>query len=104
MYRSPIETFITDIQNQVEKQHEEEVYKAVVSIGVNVDKEELIRALRYDRGQYSAGYAAAKADILRCRDCESFCPCGNGNVICTSWGSWTDPDGWCYKGERREGE
>jgi hypothetical protein len=60
-YKSPIEVFVTDIQNQIEKQYDDEIYKAVVSIGVNVDKEELIRALKYDRQQYVAGLKAGMA-------------------------------------------
>jgi len=108
MYKSPIDIFTTDIHTQIVKQQDEEIYQAVLRVGVNVDKEELIRALRYDRQQYNIGYmegeAAAKASIVRCKDCDSFCPCGNDSYICSSWGSWADPDGWCYKGERREGE
>ena len=63
MYRSPIEIFMTDIQHQIEQQRDEEIYKAVVSVGINVDKEELIRALRYDRGQYEAGLLEGMAAV-----------------------------------------
>ena len=65
MYRSPIDMLITDIQHQIAQQQDEEVYKAVVSVGINVDKEELLRALRYDRDQYEKGFADGKADALR---------------------------------------
>ena len=50
MYKSPIETMIADIQHQIAEQQDEEIYKAVVSVGINVDKDELLRALQYDRG------------------------------------------------------
>lgn len=103
MYKSPIEIFTTDIQTQIMKQQEEEIYKAIVNVGINVDKDELIRALQYDRGQYTKGYLDAQAEILRCKDCEYTCP-GTSGLVCTMWGAGTDPDGWCYKGERREGE
>lgn len=62
MYKSPIETMIADIQHQIAEQQDDAIYKAVVSVGINVDKEELIRALQYDRGQYEKGYADGKAD------------------------------------------
>ena len=62
MYESPIEM----ISRQVRTQQEENVYKAVLEVGVNVDKEELIRALKYDRDQYNRGYhdGLLKASIL----------------------------------------
>jgi hypothetical protein len=69
MYRSPIEILTTDIRTQVDKGLEEEVFKAVVSVGINVDKEELIRALQYDRHQYSKGYHDAMDSIVRCENC-----------------------------------
>ena len=65
MYKSPIELIIADIQHQIAKEQDEEIYKAVVSYIPNVDKEELLRALKYDRDQYDKGYgdgyAAASA-------------------------------------------
>ena len=63
MYKSPIDMFVTDIQNQIVKQQDEEIYKAVVSVGINVDKDELIRALKHDRNQYEKGYRDGIADI-----------------------------------------
>ena len=63
MYKSPIELLVAEIQYQIAKQQDEEIYKAVLNYVPNVDKEELIRALKYDRGQYEKGYADAKADI-----------------------------------------
>lgn len=52
MYQSPIEI----IHGELEMQLEGEVYKAVQRVGVNVNKEELLKALQYDRGQYDKGY------------------------------------------------
>lgn len=51
-YESPIK-IITDNWNM---QMEGEIYRAVRRIGVNVDKEELMKALQYDRDQYRKGY------------------------------------------------
>lgn len=61
-YKSPIEI----IMGQMRMEQENETYRVVQSYGVNVDKDELIRALQYDRGQYEKGYA----DGLRHRESE----------------------------------
>jgi len=58
MYESPIEI----IQSQIRTQLEDDVLKAVQRYGINVNKEELIKALRYDRQQYKKGYEDAKAE------------------------------------------
>lgn len=59
MYKSPIEvtSFYDAFTRAINKQVENDVYTAVLNVGVNVDKEELIKALQYDRDQYFAGYA-----------------------------------------------
>ena len=63
MYESPIEVITKDL---VTKQ-ENGIYQAVLEQGVVVDKDELVRALQYDRNQYEKGYAdgyaAARAEI-----------------------------------------
>lgn len=62
MYESPIEMLVSDIRHQIVKQQDDEIYKAVLHYVPNVNKEELIRALKYDREQYQKGYADGKAD------------------------------------------
>lgn len=65
MYKSPIEiTF--GAMKMVEKQNDEiekYVYEYMQEIGVNVDREELLKALRYDRDQYEKGYADGKNSV-----------------------------------------
>ena len=56
MYESPIEVVFGEIQNKVTEDLEGLVYQAVQNVHVNVDKEELIKALQYDRNQYEKGY------------------------------------------------
>lgn len=51
-YRAPIEMIVRDIQTQIE----DNCVKAVQQYGFIVDKEELKKALEYDRGQYEEGY------------------------------------------------
>ena len=53
-YNSPIEVF----QKQIETKMEDGILKAVQKMGVNVDKDELLKALKYDREQYEKGYDA----------------------------------------------
>ena len=45
MYQSPIDVLIRDVQTQFQKGVDEQVHQAVVSVGINVDKDELLRAL-----------------------------------------------------------
>lgn len=56
------ESMIKAIQQQARVHMEDEVMSAVQRVGISVDKEELIRALKYDRGQYEKGYADGKRD------------------------------------------
>lgn len=58
MYESPITvcTKLDDILEEVHKKTEDYVYNYIFKIGVDVNKEELEKALRYDRHQYSKGY------------------------------------------------
>lgn len=55
MYESPINQILGELQMHLEG----ETLKAVQNVGIDVDKEELIKALQYDRNQYSKGYADA---------------------------------------------
>lgn len=64
MYKSPIEKIYGDLQTQMVQEDENMMMKAVRKVGVNVDKEELIKALQYDREQYKTGYADGKNDVL----------------------------------------
>ena len=58
MYNSPITLFepAQTIPEQIAKDTDEYVYKAVLSQNIDVNRDELIKALRYDRDQYDKGY------------------------------------------------
>lgn len=60
MYQSPIEAIVKDWKLSVEK----EVLKAVQKVGINVDAEELRKALVFDRGQYDKGYADGEWELF----------------------------------------
>lgn len=92
-YKSPIEVIQTQMQSQIEG----EIYKAVVNVGINVDKEELLKALQYDRNQYQKGYEDRDNEIIRCGDCKK-----HYNAIRCLCGGY-EPDNWfCGSGERKE--
>ena len=59
MYESPIEVFqsIEMHSGLFDEEKDSMIYKAVQRVGVNVDKDELLKALQYDRQQYQKGYA-----------------------------------------------
>lgn len=96
-YESPI----TLIQKEVEFKFENAILEAVHNIGVTVDKDELLKALTYDRDQYSKGYQQGlkeNADALE-EACEyiaknDFCPfdrfgiCKYGESECDNRETW----------------
>lgn len=61
MYESPIEIF----SNQIRLEQDGNIYKAVLEQDIIVDKDELIKALRYDRDQYDKGYRDGRNSVLQ---------------------------------------
>ncbi len=53
-YIPPVTIYTQQIVDSVE----DDIYKTVIGYGVDVDRNELIRALTYDREQYKQGYHA----------------------------------------------
>lgn len=99
-YKSPIEVIQTQMQSQIEG----EIYRAVMNVGVNVDKYELVKALEYDRNQYQKGYKDRDDQIVRCEDCKHGAP----TIINGVWLSVTcggvdhKPEWFCADGDRRD--
>lgn len=52
MYESPVELIFNDVETSLE----DGILKAVQKVGITVDKEELLKALQYDRDSYRRGY------------------------------------------------
>ena len=106
MYESPIK-IIEDINRDVTDAFEDYVYKCVLRYGVEVDKEELVKALNYDRQMYEKGYADGykagleSAEITHCRDCKKWKQhyTDGARFRC----DLTDSDDFCSWAERREG-
>jgi hypothetical protein len=104
MYDSPIDLYVSDISHQIMKQQDEQIYQAVVHFFPDVKREELLKALRYDRGQYEAGYADGKRDamdeLVRCKDCAL-----HGNCLGEdAFNLCGIEDPFCCGGERKEGD
>ena len=53
MYESPVNVIYGEMQTQIEG----DIFKAIQNVGIDVNKEELIKAMQYDREQYSKGYS-----------------------------------------------
>ena len=114
MYKSPIEIIYGQMQTQVENG----IYETIQKYDINVDKEELIKALQYDRNQYEAGYKARDEEIVRCKDCKYFMGYSdeyktkvegaNGDCYIRLMSSTSeqfnavDEDDFCSYGERKE--
>ncbi len=63
MYESPITKLYGKIKQEIEQKEEAAIYKAIEECEIVVDKEELIKALQYDRRQYEKGYEDGKAEM-----------------------------------------
>lgn len=60
-YESPIEAMIAEASNSFD----DGVFRAVLRTDIEVNKEELLKALQYDRGQYDKGYAVGVKEFAR---------------------------------------
>lgn len=88
------------------------IFEVQRSLGVDVDRGELLQALQYNRFQYDKGYADGKADamakLVRCKDCKHYGyePYDNGDKCCVRWEEWIFPfeNDFCSCGERKDKE
>jgi len=74
-YESPIEVIYNRLQEQITMDFENNCIKAVQQYGFNVNKEELKKALQYDRGQYEKGYNDAIKSLRALGRWEHNCEC-----------------------------
>lgn len=54
-YESPI-TSLTQISTELNEGIDKQIYTAIQHVGIDINKEELIKAINYDRNQYETGY------------------------------------------------
>lgn len=52
MYESTIKIFA----GQIKTNYQDAIFSAIQNVGINVDREELLKALEYDRGQFDKGW------------------------------------------------
>ena len=124
-YDSPFEMNISDMTTQMARNIDEMSWQALQRVGINVDKDKLLIALRqdseryreayakgYDTG-YDTGYEKRDDDIVRCKDCKYYkieecwedmghgvkMKAGRYEAICTKWANGTDSDGYCFRAE-----
>ena len=107
MWESPIQMITNDIVKNIEQKQGVWLMESVHRAGFNIDKDELMKALNYDRGQYEKGYAdgrwARDSEIVRCKDCKHWMDIDNGrqkHEMCAQ----LVPEWYCADGERKETE
>ena len=108
MYESPITLVQKQMAVELAEQFDGMIFNAVHAVMPVVDKEELLRALHYDRDQYDKGFAdgkkAAAEELVRCKDC-AYMPEAKVNkkgfLICPASGMEITDDDFCSYGERR---
>ena len=64
MYESPI-SMEKRVRQNIRESVDGKIYEAVLDVDVHVNRDELLRALRYDRDQYAKGYEDGKRDAER---------------------------------------
>lgn len=115
-YDSPFELTISDITTQMARNIDEACWQAIQRIGINVDKEKMLIALKQDAERYreafskgrDTGYAKRDEEIVRCKDCkhrteEMYNYCNNPNdkrYVCQINDLAKKPDWFCADGER----
>lgn len=107
-YKSPIELTETPWRTIVEEKDDKIFVSIQSEYGVRLDKDELFKALHYDRAQYQKGYADgvrdAREEIVHCCDCDlcvSLQSAADSEVLhfCRHWSNRiTDPTDYCSKG------
>ncbi len=68
MWNSPIEMLVGTITNEMDSKLDDAIVTAVQKVGIRVDKEELVRALKYDRDQYCKGYFDGYNDAMQAEE------------------------------------
>jgi hypothetical protein len=66
MYQPPIDIVVNSIiERQNEALENEILFRATMDTGLNIDRDELVKALRYDRDQYDKGYSDGYEKAIR---------------------------------------
>ena len=106
MYKSPIEIFTKETTYHFDN----DIVEAVQRYGIVVDKDELLKALQYDREQYEKGYydgyIAGREEVVHCYDCKH-CKVIRDEVGSATWHCKkaygmpeVDPEDYCSRGKK----
>jgi glycyl-tRNA synthetase (class II) len=103
---------IEQIVTHLKTQHEDNILRAVQSVGIKVDRTRLLAALADARRFYAEGYhdamiAADMVKVVRCEDCIHRTYFDVGEVIgavggCRLFGHAMSLNDFCSYGERKE--
>ena len=110
MYKSPINlinSISSETRRQIDEKMDNAIYNTVLKIGIHVDKDELLKALQYDRDQYNKGFhdgaCFASANTIICKDCIHFYEHSIETRCTHAFGLKTPfANSWCNHGERKE--
>lgn len=112
-YDSPLVLNVSDIATQMAEKLDETSWRVVQRVGINVDKDKMLAALKQDAERYrnayahgyDTGYQERDEEIVRCEDCKHYKDgfCYNPNTFddektCGN----TTPDWYCADGKRRD--
>lgn len=97
MYTSPIEV-VNDVTRNFNIEFEGAVVRAVRSVGIHVDKDELVKALDYDRKQYADGYSDGYSEGYK--DGSNYAECGCEGCAFIDVEEWDMPCAKCKRGCR----
>ena len=92
-YESPIYIYEKPISSQIASKKEEMVLEYIYNLGIDCNKEELIKALKYDRDQYDKGFKdgyhakemETKVHELSKEEWEEWKSNRNRDPICSVW-------------------
>lgn len=101
MYESPIKIITSELVADFERH----ILKAVQNVGIEVDKEELLRALEYDRKQYQIGFVDGREQIVHCEYCilKKAVPHKDGMIWRCPYSTVdVDLNGFCHRGVRMD--
>lgn len=85
-YQSPIEQIYKDVEYKFKEDMENKIMEAVHHFGISVDKDELIKALQYDRNQYDKGYSDGRASMIEELEIAEEKVINNLNSLKGNWG------------------
>lgn len=81
MYEPVIHLYRTKLQEATDEAVDDMIFREIIKMGVLVEREELLKALRYDRAQYEKGYADGRADAQKWISVEERLPEDGVDVI-----------------------